>query len=514
MRNKRLLASIIIGLGALVAIGVSVFYENIAEEKNNRIHQHIDQKKESDSLDTSIDITAEGFSTHLPLVVLNTNGQKILSKLDTDGDPRININVQIIDNEEGLNKIGDKPTVDTTTRIRYRGNSSLYYDKKQYGLKFITEDGLDNNLEVMGMEAGCDWVLNGTFMDKSHIRNYVAYNIAGEIMGYAPNIRFCEVFIFDGQNYTYQGVYTMVEGIERAVNRVDITKYDEKRTESSYIIRRDRFSEDEIMLHNYGTVNGITKEWLGVKYPSEAKLTDVTLKYIEEDISNIEKVLYSDEYEVFMTYPNYINVDSFINYHVINEFFGNYDAGLHSTYAYKDLTGKLTMGPVWDYDGAMDNASPWVLNTDATAFQTSSWFDTLIRDEKYCKKLVERYNNLRKGILSDEYIDNYFDETVAYLGKAIERDNLVWGYIFDKHTLKNDENMFGIITDRNVKTYDEEIKRIKLALHKHASYLDTYFYRDIAGNIIYEPEKADFMSSLAVFFVAGFFIIVIFVRYE
>ena len=154
MRNKRILASIIIGLGALVAIGVSVFYENITEEKNQRIHQHIDLKKESDALDTSIDITAEGFSTHLPLVVLNTNGQKILSKLDTDGDPRININVQIIDNEEGLNKIGDKPAVDTTTRIRYRGNSSLYYDKKQYGLKFITEDGLDNNLEVMGMEAG------------------------------------------------------------------------------------------------------------------------------------------------------------------------------------------------------------------------------------------------------------------------------------------------------------------------------------------------------------------------
>lgn len=514
MRNKKLLASGIICLGAIAVMFVADKFDKISEKSMQREHQHLVEQKEEELPETTLDITAEGFSTHLPLVILNTDGQKILSKLDTDGDPRISINVQIIDNKNGLNSIGDKPAVDTQTKIRYRGNSSLYHDKKQYGLKFINEDGTDNDVEVMGMEAGCDWVLNGTFLDKSLIRNYISYNIAGEIMGYAPNIRFCEVFINDGQTYTYQGLYTMIESIERSATRVNITKYDENRTESSYIIRRDRYSEDEVMLHNYGTVNGITQEWLGVKYPSASKITDATLKYIENDISTIEKILYSDDYEVFKTYSNYINVDSFIDYHIINEYFGNYDAGIHSTYAYKDLTGKLTMGPVWDYDGAMDNATLWELKTNALAFQSSSWFDALIKDEEYCRKLEKRYNELRQNVLSDEYIDKYIDETVEYLGKAIDRNQIIWGYIYDLNLLINDPNEYGIVNNRNVKTYDEEISRIKLALHRHANYMDSNLYRDLSNNVIYEPEHLNAMALLAVFFVVGFFIIVIFVRQE
>lgn len=514
MRNKRLLIVMVVVLTLFITWVLTKADDEMDELQTARTHQHIHDVKETDVLDQSTDTTAEGFKTHLPLVILNTNGQKIMSKLDTDGDCRINIQVQIIDNEDELNKIGDTPAIDTISSIRHRGNSSLYYDKKQYGLKFFNEDGTDHNVEVMGMEAGSEWVLNGTFLDKSLIRNYLAYNISGEIMDYAPNLRFCEVFIYDGEAYTYQGLYTMIESVERAVSRVNISKYDEERVESAYIIRRDRFSEDEIMLYNYATQNQLTKEWLGVKYPSESKLTKETLEYIENDISKFEKVLYSDDYETFMTYTDYIDVDSFVDYYVINEFFGNYDAGLHSTYAHKDLTGKLTMGPVWDFDSAMDNASPWELDTDAVAFQSAPWFDALVKDEKFCQKVNERYKELRKSYFSDLYINQYIDETVAYLGKALERDQLLWGYVFEAKYLNNEENCYGVVNDRNVDTYDEEIQRMKLALHKHAEYLDGNFYYDIMAYHMPKPETMSVLVSLALLFVISFFIIVIIVRQE
>ena len=514
MKNKRLLAGGIFIFGIILIAMLVKISDMMSEDEQTRIHQHI-QDEEAALLDTgSLDITAEGFESHLPVVVLNTDGQQIQSKLDTEGNPEINIQVQIIDNENDVNAIGDAPAVDTVSTIRYRGNSSLYYDKKQYALEFINEDGTDYETEVMGMSAGSEWVLNGTFLDKSHIRNYIAYNIAGEIMDYSPNIRFCEVFIYDGSEYTYQGLYTMIESVKQAASRVDITKYDEEKVETSYIIRRDRFSEDEVMLYNYGTDNGLTSEWLGVKYPPASKLTEESYQYIEDDISNIEKILYSDDYETFMTYPNYIDVDSFVDYFVINEFFGNYDAGLHSTYAYKDLTGKLKMGPVWDYDGAMDNATPWELNVDATAFQTASWFDALIKDEEFCRQVVKRYKELRESYFSDEYIDSYIDEIVDYLGSAIDRDYLVWGYVFDMDTLVNEENEFGVVNNRNVETYEEEIDRIKMALHEHAEYLDSNFYRNIAGNTMSEPESLDSMKYMAILFIISFFVIVIIVRQE
>ncbi len=509
MNNKRVLATVVI----FVAVCLTLFLDKLAneykEDVNVRKHHHIVDKERVEYDNGSLDITAENFQTHLPIVVLNTNGQEIKSKLDTTEDPRINISVDIIDNKDTVNTLHSKPDISTISTIRYRGNSSLYYDKKQYALKFYNEDGTENLAAVMGMSMGSEWVLNGNYMDKSFIRNYMAYNIAGEIMDYAPNIRFCEVFIYDGVQYTYQGLYTMVESIERALDRVNISKYDEERVESSYIVRRDRFAEDEIMLYNYGTKNGLTKEWLGVKYPSENKITEETLKYIENDISEFEKVLYSDDYEVFMTYDKYIDVDSFVDYYVINEYFGNYDAGLHSTYAYKDLTGKLKMGPVWDYDGAMDNASPWVFEPDATAFQTSSWFDALIKDDEFCKKVVDRYKELRKTYFSTNYINNYMDDVVEFLGSAVDRDALVWGYAYDMDYLISSD-----LYDRNVENYEEEIERIKITINKHANYLDTHFYDDINNEIIYQPEELDYMKVMAVLFVVSFFVIVVIVRQE
>lgn len=181
--------------------------DRFSKEENERIHQHLDENSTKETIGESTNTSAGDFETHLPIVILDTDGQKIMSKLDEVDDPKININVQIVDNEDGsYNHVGDTPKLTTMSTVRYRGNSSLYYDKKQYALKFFNEDGTDNDLSVMGMSAGAEWVLNGTFLDKSLIRNYLAYNIAGEIMDYAPNIRFCEVFINDGTTYEYQGL--------------------------------------------------------------------------------------------------------------------------------------------------------------------------------------------------------------------------------------------------------------------------------------------------------------------
>ena len=59
-----------------------------------------------------------------------------------------------------------------------------------------------------------------------------------------------------------------------------------------------------------------------------------------------------------------LDMDSFVDFFIINEFFASYDAGQHSTYMYKSAEGKLTMGPYWDFDGAMDNSRMSLTNTN------------------------------------------------------------------------------------------------------------------------------------------------------
>ena len=52
-------------------------------------------------------------------------------------------------------------------------------------------------------------------------------------MGYAPNVRFCECYI-DGK---YNGLYVMMETIEKSENRVNIESYDKNsRVADSYTL--------------------------------------------------------------------------------------------------------------------------------------------------------------------------------------------------------------------------------------------------------------------------------------
>jgi len=64
-------------------------------------------------------------------------------------------------------------------------------------------------------------VLHGPFLDKTLMRNYMWYNLSGQIMEWAPDVRFCEVFLNGG----YQGVYVMEEQIESAtINWTDFLR--------------------------------------------------------------------------------------------------------------------------------------------------------------------------------------------------------------------------------------------------------------------------------------------------
>ena len=69
------------------------------------------------------------------------------------------------------------------------------------------------------MAADEEWVLNGPFLDKTLMRNYIAMNVAGQIMDYAPNVRYCELFVDD----QYRGVYLLMEQISRSEERINVT---------------------------------------------------------------------------------------------------------------------------------------------------------------------------------------------------------------------------------------------------------------------------------------------------
>ena len=128
-------------------------------------------------------------------------------------------------------------------------------------------------------------------------------------------------------------------------------------------------------------------------------------------------------------------MESFCDYFIINEYLTSYDAGLHSTYFYKDIGGKIKMGPVWDFDGALDNGSHTLTDYNYIVMKQRPWFECMIQDPVFVNKLCDRYKELRKGILSDENVKEKATEGLKFLGNAIERDSVRWGTEYEASSL-------------------------------------------------------------------------------
>ena len=331
-------------------------------------------------------------------------------------------------------------------------------------MNITQDDGIENkDVSIMGMAPHHEWALHGPYLDKSLIRNYMWYNIAGEIMDYAPNVRFCEVVI----NGEYQGLYAMTETITNGEDsRLDMSMPDDAYSMVSYVVRLDRGSSNP--LKNIETFTSYTlrqNQVIDIVYPGAENLTQERIDYITQDFSDFEKSLYSYDYD---TEPhawwNDADMDSFVEYFILNEFTCNYDVGARSTYVYKDLRGKYKMC-LWDMNSSCDNFH--LSQTDPQEFrmQYITWFYMLVKDEHFVERVIDRYRELRTTYLSDEYLMDYIDRVVAYLESAIDRNFEVWGYAFEEYRPLSP-------SQRNPETFNDAVEQLKQFIVKRGSWMD------------------------------------------
>lgn len=450
----------------LACIGL-VFFMGLVVVQQNRMTQEAQAEPEP-----AVPVAhAEGeFSTHLPIVLLDTLGEEFEEKED------IWTQISVIDNENGINFISDTPDIQVAALTHQRGATSFHFDKKQYRLEFYEEMGSDKQLDisVMGMASESDWVLNAPYLDKTLVRNALMYQIARDTMEWAPDTRFCELFL----NGEYMGLYLMMETVKVSENRLDLSDFGLLSGDTSYLVLRDRWNSRINQMETYGIDAAKTSYPWFIQYPVYKNLTDAQATWIERDISEFERVLYGENFDdPEAGYQNYIDMDSFVTYFVINEFSLNEDAGFLSTYCYRDIAGKLKMGPVWDFNNTFDNFQGYEFPADEFCLPNNDWFERLVQDKAFVDAVVAKYRELRQGILSEEELYARIDGYHAYLGEAIDRNFEVWGSSFERTLLTNREDG----TDRNPKSFEEAVEQLKNCIHERGAFLDAnieklYFY--------------------------------------
>ena len=265
----------------------------------------------------------------------------------------------------------------------------------------------------------------------------------------------------------------MVETITNGVDcRVNVSEPVDNTTSTGYVLRLDRGSNNALKnINNFtyytyriGQLYGIR---VNIVYPRSGALTEEMAGAIEQDLSDFEKALYSFDYDSeFYGYQTWVDVSSFVDYFIINELTCNYDAGTLSTYLYKDIGGKYRFC-IWDFNSACENYAELTTQPHHFELQNNIWYFMIIRDEEFVEEIIRRYHELRKSWLSDEYLTNYIDETIAYLGPAIDRNFAVWGYTFEEYRPLNPDS-------RNPEDFGVAVEQMKDFIAERGEWMDEH----------------------------------------
>jgi len=383
----------------------------------------------------------------LPIVVIDTDGQEILN------DPRIVVHMGIIDNDSGINNMDDSFNgYDGQISIEIRGSSSQMFPKKQYALETQDIDGENLNVSILGMPAENDWILYAPYSDKSLLRNFLAYELARNMGRYASRTRFCELVI----NGDYKGLYIFMEKIKRDNNRVDISKLDPDETTGDdltggYILKVDKWDgENNDGWWSASPLPEYDGTWYQYHYPEPDNIVDEQKDYIKNYITDFELLIAGESYnDPNAGYYDQVNLESFIDVSLMSEISKNVDAYRLSAFMYKDKDsedGRLTMGPIWDYNLAFGNAdyyegwdpAGWQMDVELGEdyFKIPFWWYRIWNDEMFRIAFNQRWQELRQTVFSEEYIMNMIDSTIAVIDEAQIRNFQRWP-ILDQYVWPN-----------------------------------------------------------------------------
>jgi hypothetical protein len=371
---------------------------------------------------------------NLPLIKIQTNGQAILEEV------KITADMQVIDNGPGnLNFLTDAPNgYNGKIGIEIRGASSLMFEKKGYGFETRDSSGGNNNVSLLGMPSENDWVLHGPYSDKTLIRNYLTYRIAGRLGRYNPRVELCEMFLND----QYVGVYLLVEKIKQDKDRVDIAKLTPSDTLGNDLTGGYIFKIDRDMGPQNGWFSPYGYGYYAYHHPNGDDLHQKQKDYISNHFNSFESMMNTSTYNNPITgYRVWLDVPSFIDYMMMQEITRNIDAYRLSAFMYKEKDskgGKIYGGPSWDFNLGYGNEDfcdggefdGWAFNyryVCGAPFPT--WWAKLVGDSQFRDDFHCRWDELRVDVLHTDTILNFIDSVVLEIEDARIRNFNRWNTI-------------------------------------------------------------------------------------
>ena len=200
--------------------------------------------------------------------------------------------------------------------------------------------------------------------------------------------------------------------------------------------------------------------------------------YIETYVTDFETALNGPNYaDPVLGYAPYIDVNSFIDFLLVNEASHNVDGYRISSYLHKVRTsegGKLFAGPLWDFNLAYGNANycngsntnGWEMDFYLVCANDSKqnpfWWRKLTQDANFNHDLNCKWQQMRQGAWHTDSLMARVDTLAAYLDESQQRNFQRWqilgSYVWPNNFIGN--------------TYAEEIDYLKTWITDRMNWLD------------------------------------------
>ncbi|MFI3168466.1 MAG: CotH kinase family protein [Faecalibacterium sp.] len=353
--------------------------------------------------------------------------------------------------------------------MKLRGRTSSYMQvKKPLSLELRESDNESMDWPFLGFSAESDFVFHAPEIDRSLVRNYIAYQWQAAALEYAPATQFVEVFIDEADSGIsmddYAGVYLVVEKLKQGENRIDtqgfiIAEDPELQFEEGggFIFKLDSYEEGydndlRLPTNDFGNTYTLVS-------PSDLTVDSEEVSVIMQEINTYEAALYGDDDELF---AQYYDLEQFARCLLIAELMKNYEGFTSSFYMYRDVGGKI-MPIQWDFDigtGNIHYKSDFSYAEDFYVFE-SALAQALLQHDNFVEVLQAEWEAMRAagGILSEEAIIADFAEVEALLDGAWQRNDAAYPDAFTSEQYANGSNQSE--TSQEDREYIEEFLLIR-----------------------------------------------------
>jgi spore coat protein CotH len=407
---------------------------------NDFTNDVIYEVRQSDGTTLEYTVRLSSFEA-LPITYITTNDRSDIDSRDYYKAASFSI--------EGAGIIPDFEEIDM--EIRGRGNSTwALHDKKAYQIKFLEQE------KIFDLPKDRKWVFLAEYSDKTLIRNKIALE-----MGYLSNLDwtplsvFTEVYI----NNAYNGLYHVTQKVEESNQRVALG-------DTGYLLEIDqpeRLDADDVFFrtYNYQNTHNGDHFLFNIKEP-KVNFEDAQYKYIRDLVNDFENALRSNSFkDPNNGYAKYIDVDSFVDYYLINEITKNQDAKDYSSIYLHVMPGeKIKMGPIWDFDLAFGNVDYSVCAfADGFWIRDNAWYNRLFQDPAFAAKVRERFAYFRSNQdLILEKMDFYANQLRFAQQQNDARWDLIGRYVWPNFVV--------------FETYEEEVQYLKSWFTERMNWLD------------------------------------------